>query len=454
MSVSAAGSKSTPSTPSSSKAESSSKSQPSSKAQPASKSSSNSAPSSSAPSKPATSSATSRMDAPSKPKPVDLSGAPAKPGLKPANSADTAQVQKLGAGDQIKLKTSAGAKAGETNAQAESSVAVKKNDAGKYEVSADRSTAVGAGLHVPPEPSRPGSPSAATSPATPERPGLPRGPITDTSPKPQEQGRPGGITLPRPGGIVSVPGGPSILTQPGVTTQPGNKPTPGTGPLGEGPLLGHTTQPPAPSAEDKGPDVEVGAKTGSTVTYTVQTPQEAARAAEILRGGTVASPDEAAALNGSLSSQEVRYASTAKASGNGLTAEEAGTTAFKENYENGQVSGTELKSEFEVTGEGKLHGVGLQAGDKVSFTAINKGGTTSYESAAELSGVAKAPGDGFLTGSAGAKTEYKFSPQGTEVSSFVTSQQGVNAQLGPASVGATVELEDRVYHAVNGVADA
>src|SRR6185436_4039194 len=142
----------------------------------------------------------------------NLNGAPSKPGLKPPSDASASQVGKLGEGDQVKFKTSASAKAGETNAQTESSVAVKKNDQGKYEVSAERATATGVGLNVPKEPSSPGSTSSTTTQTqgTSERPGQPRGPIIETGPKP-EQG-PGPLGLPRPGGVVSLPGGPSILT--------------------------------------------------------------------------------------------------------------------------------------------------------------------------------------------------------------------------------------------------
>jgi len=405
------------------------------------------------------------MDA-SKPSPVNLNGSPPKAGLKPPSAADAQQVSKLGSGDQLKLKTSAGVNAGQTSAQTESSVAVKKNDDGKYEVSADRSTAVSAGLDVPREPSAPGSPSANTTPSTQGQqgqPGQPRGPIIDTAPKPQTGSQPG-LSLPKPGGIVSLPGGPSIQVQGGITGSTSNSTSSTTSDspfLSGRPLIDRnaatssststSTQPPA--REEKAPEVQVGAKTGSTVTYTFDKPEDAARASEILTSGRVASPDEASAMRSALSSQEVKFASTAKGEGNGLSAEEAGTTSLKVKYDNGgHVNGTELKAEFEVSGDTTLRGVNLKAGDKLSFTTIDDGGKISHETAAELSGVAKAPGDGFVSGVDGAKTEYKFSPQGTEVSSFVTSSAGLDVPLGPLSLGAGVELEDRVYHSVNGVA--
>ncbi|HYV46060.1 MAG TPA: hypothetical protein VFA20_14420 [Myxococcaceae bacterium] len=327
---------------------------------------------------------------------------------------------------------------------------MRKNDKGKYDVSADRATAASVGLNVPPEPPAPGAHATTAPQAEPGRTDQPRGPIIDTAPKP-EQG-PGQSTSPRPGGVVSIPGGPSILTPPGIgiATKPETKPAPSGGLGLDGPLL---DRPPAqngqsgtPAAEDKGPDVEIGARTGSTVIYTVDTPEKAARAAEILMSGKVASPNEAAALNSALSAQEVRYSSTAKAAGNGVTADEAGTTALKVKYQNGRVSGTELKSEFEVNGAEDFHGVGLKAGDKLSFTTIDDGGAISHRSIAEVSGSAAAPGAGILNNVGGDRTEYKFTSQGMEVNSFLTSQQGVNIPFGPGSVAASVELEDRIYH--------
>jgi hypothetical protein len=380
------------------------------------------------------------MDDPAKTAPVNLTGAPPAPGLKQPNAVDAAQVSALGAGDQIKWKDSAGVNAGQANTQAESSVAVKKNDSGQYEVSAERSAATAAGLRVPPEPPRPGTQG---NQVVSELPARPVGPTTGTAPWPQGAS---GFPLPQPG-IGIAPGGPRILAPPapGVLPQPGGRPAPGIAP--------GTTEPSTAGAEkpqDKGPEVDVGTKTGSTVTYTFKTPQEAARASEVLRAGQVTSPNEAAAMNEALSSQEVKYASTAKTSVNGVNAEEAGTTAIKENYERGRTTGTELKSEFEVTGEGDIRGVPVKAGDKVSFTAINKGGSTSYESATELSGVAKT-GDATMANVTGAKTEYKFSQQGTEISTSITSQQSAGAQAGPVSMGSSVELEDRMYRSVNGV---
>ena len=79
--------------------------------------------------------------------------------------------------------------------------------------------------------------------------------------------------------VASLPGSPGVVTVPGApggTTEPGGQPRPGTGPVIGVPVPGQPSAHTAPGASEptasqhEGPDVEVGTKLGTTVTYTIK----------------------------------------------------------------------------------------------------------------------------------------------------------------------------------------
>jgi hypothetical protein len=133
-----------------------------------------------------------------------------------------------------------------------------------------------------------------------------------------------------------------------------------------------------------------------------------------------------------------------------VTAGQSGTAAYGVEYDHGRVSATTVKTTFDVNAEVKVDGIGLSAGDKITFASTTKDGQTTPWALLSVGEQAKGSDGPISNSGVGARTDYRLSDKGLEVSGFVTTEQAAKIPAALAEVRAAVIYEDRILHQLPG----